>query len=343
MPVNRHPLEIRNLLEWLGHPPRAKRQTNRLHESDAEILKLAPGRWLALNVDGVSEEIAAGLYRDPYTMGWVTAQTTLSDLAACGASPLGFLSSALFPETFGLEERRAFQRGLNDALRKSKTGLLGGDHGSASHGVFHGFAIGETRRKPLSRVGIRPGDWICAAGRLGDGPALGFRFLLERPVEEFPESAYRPVAHLKEGAKLISFARAAIDSSDGFASAIHTLSLLNDLRFSIEPDRIAYSKRALEFCARAELPRETLLYGEHGDYQLIFAVAPRDLARAKRQIPDMRAIGRARPKRERAHLLEINGAAREWDPGFVAEADKRDLKKIREVFMDVLAWSRGLK
>ena len=73
--------------------PRSLDQANGLGESDAELLRL-PGTdlLLAITTDAIVEEIEAGLYRDPYLIGWMTVMSSASDLAAVGADPLGILS-----------------------------------------------------------------------------------------------------------------------------------------------------------------------------------------------------------------------------------------------------------
>lgn len=342
MSVKTAPKEIRELLSWLGNPPRTKKQVNRVNEADAEILRIAPNRWMAFNVDGIAEEIEFGLYRDPYTMGWVCVQATLSDIAACGAKPTGFMSSAVFSRGFDLAAKRRFQKGMNDALRSLKTPLLGGDFGESAQSVFHGFAIGESSRRPLTRVGIRAGDWIGAVGSFGVGPALGFRFLTQSPESYFPESNFRPVAKLSEGARLIRVANAAIDTSDGLASALHTLSVLNDLRFEIDFDQIPYDKKAVEFCSKINIPRETLLFGEHGDYQLIFTAAPDDFVKIQRQVRNITCIGKVLKRTQKHHLFHTEDRTNTWDPGHVVELNKDSIEKMKSAFTDVVEWARRI-
>ena len=85
---------IKNLVKIFSRSPL---QQNRLHESDAELINL-PGTniTLAITMDSIVEEIEAGLYTDPYLIGWMTVMVNASDLAAVGAKPLGILINEHF-------------------------------------------------------------------------------------------------------------------------------------------------------------------------------------------------------------------------------------------------------
>ena len=61
------------------------------HEADAELVPLGDGRYLAVTMDVLAEEMEAGLYKEPETMGWILVQANLSDLAAVGATPIGLV------------------------------------------------------------------------------------------------------------------------------------------------------------------------------------------------------------------------------------------------------------
>jgi len=67
-------LEIREINRWVRHFIRSPLQQNAPHASDAELVEIPGNRafWLAVTIDTVSEEITKGIYRDPFTMGWVT-------------------------------------------------------------------------------------------------------------------------------------------------------------------------------------------------------------------------------------------------------------------------------
>ncbi len=302
--------EIAELQSWLGNVHRHPSQTNLLNQSDCEMVRLGPNFYLASTIDSISEEIAVGLYRDPYTMGWIAATASLSDLAAVGAEPIGILFSAQFAADFDLFAKRRCSRGLKDAIAKAGTHLLGGDSGHAVATLLTATGLGKCRGKPLSRVGAKSGDLLCTTGAVGIGPALGFDYLLRKarkpsrssrglssrsdgPGSLLRESHYRPIARIREGLALRSLASSCIDTSDGFAQALHTLSKINGVGFELNWQKDWIALRARKFCVAAGLPLTSLLFGEHGDFELLLTLPSAHLVNAKRLVPALRVLGKA--------------------------------------------------
>jgi len=114
---------------WAGAFRRAPSRANAPHESDAELLEIEslPDRYLAITIDTVAEEIATGLYRDPFTMGWVTVMASLSDLAAVGADPVGVVVSVSAPPGRDAGFVDGARRGMEEACCSVGTFVLGGD------------------------------------------------------------------------------------------------------------------------------------------------------------------------------------------------------------------------
>lgn len=322
--------ELQSLLGWLGKFPRDPRQTHRVHESDSEIIRISSKLYLALTVDSVSEEIAFKLYRDPYTMGWVTAMASLSDLAAVGAKPEGFLFSAQIGRELDEAGKKRMAEGLRAALKTSRTHLLGGDTGAAVSSVLSGVALGTTTTPPTSRIGMKPGDLICITGKSGIGPALGFRHLLGG---EMPEECFRPRARVAEGLKLRGFASASMDTSDGIAATLHSLLTLNNVGMEIQADARHLDSRAVAYCQAQGIPALTLWFGEHGDFELIFSVPQKKLASLKRSFKNFSVIGRAVSKKSASRT--------QLDFGFLSTKNKSTIEEIRSSFDSVVAYLRA--
>jgi thiamine-monophosphate kinase len=332
---------MRELLGWLGRFPRHPMQTHGLNESDSEVLKLdaRPGTYLAATVDSVSEEIAYGLYRDPFTMGWVAAMASLSDLAAVGASPTGILFSSQWGKEMDKDKRAGVAEGLRAALRRAKVHLLGGDSGDAAATQLTVTSLGLSDSKPMSRVGLKSGDWLCITGKSGIGPALGFRHLLGHDLSLLPEQAFRPEARLREGFRLRKLASAAIDTSDGIAAALTILSKLNSCSFELEWNEGALAPLALEYCRSQRLPDSSLWFGEHGDFQLVCGIPQRHLARAKKEIRGLEVLGRVRPG-GKPHTLNVAGTRRAIQLDLLAERPKGSIAEIRAAFDAMIYYLR---
>ncbi len=283
--------EMRELLSWMGRPPRSPRQTHGLNESDCEVLDLGGGTYLATTIDTIAEEMSAGLLTDPFTMGWVTAMASLSDLAAVGANPLGMLLGAEWGK-LEREARAKVGEGFQAALSACGTYWLGGDSGTGTGPSLTGVALGLCQGRPLTRLGLRPGDALCVTGRSGDGPALGMRVVYGLAPEEFPESAYRPRARVEAGLALAPLARVAMDASDGLLSTLDTLAILNGSALELEWNPELLSEPAVAFCRAHDLPLWTLWAAELGDYELVFAFPPENLEKAKNFAGELHVIGR---------------------------------------------------
>jgi len=264
---------------WAGNFRRSPRQANRLHESDAELVEIPgdDGRYLAVTIDTVAEEIAEGLYRDPLTIGWVTANANLSDLAAVGAEPLGLVLSASMPPGPQEERIAGIARGVEEACRVHGVYVLGGDTNTAAEVSLTACALGLVpREKAMRRVGLRPGDILYATGGMGAGNAMGLVRLARLPEELFPEGRYRPLARLKEGRVIRDFASSCMDTSDGLLATLDQLMRINGLGFEVDCRwETVLHPDVLAFCAATGTPPWMAAAGPHGEFELVFTV-PRD-------------------------------------------------------------------
>lgn len=280
--------ERAELRSWLGDPPRHPDQPHGIYESDAEIVRLHDGCYLAVSVDAVAEEITAGLFEDTYTMGWVTAMTGLADIAAVGADPIGVLMTAIWDPAWTTEDRARMADGFSDALRAAGTVLLGGDTGGSTSTVLAATAIGRTTRPPVMRTGASAGDVLCLTGRVGAGMVLAARMLLGEPREE---DRYRPQARISEGVRLRDLASAATDASDGVVQAVGMLTSLNGLGASLEWNPNTLDEDATAYLRDKGLPLWPLWISEIAELELLLAIPPRHLDEALTAVPSLNPIG----------------------------------------------------
>ncbi len=269
-------LENVSINVWADVFSRAPGQVNVPHESDAELIELPgdSGNLLAITIDTIAEEILAGLYREPYTMGWVTVMASLSDLAAVGAEPLGIVVAASTPPGGDAAFQEATARGMEDACRSLGVFILGGDSNDAPVISLTGCAIGIVPKDAvLTRHGVQPGDAVFITGRAGSGNALGLARLSGFSDDVFPESGYRPCARLAEGKALRGRAGAAMDTSDGVLTTLDQLMRLNGHGFEVDCNWSAIlSEDVLAMCDRTETPYWMMLAGPHGEFELVFTV-----------------------------------------------------------------------
>jgi thiamine-monophosphate kinase len=252
--------------------PRSPLQLNALHESDAELVRL-PGTELVLAVttDGLAEEIATGLYADPWLIGWMLVTVNASDLAAVGAEPLGLMVCETLPPDCDGEWLAALQRGIGDAATAHDLPVLGGDTNTAALPLLTATAVGLVRGRPLTRCGARPGDLLLASAPLGAGGA----FALARLVDSTGAAGagFLPTARLAEGRLLRDFASACMDTSDGALATMGELMVRNNVGLDIDvPVEAWTASSALATVRAAGLAPWMLHAGPHGEFELIFTV-----------------------------------------------------------------------
>jgi thiamine-monophosphate kinase len=202
-------------------------------------------------------------------------RVNLSDLAAMGAAPLGYLLALARPRQIEDAWLASFCEGLAADNAEFDISVLGGDTVSTPGPLTLSLtAIGEVPKgDALLRGGARSGDDIWVSGTLGDA-ALGLAVLqgeleVAEPLRSHLIDRYRlPRPRLTLGEALRGLAHAAIDISDG---------LLADLGHIVETSKLGGEIRVdLLPLSTADLPgaRDAALSGGD-DYELLFTTPPR--------------------------------------------------------------------
>jgi len=270
-------LENRRIAAVAGKFLRPPHRLNGLHESDAEIITLDPDfdRALAITTDALSEEIASGLYAEPFRAGWMLAMANFSDLAAVGADPLGLVVTITYPPAAGEGILEGLAEGIAAACRRVGTYVLGGDTNQGERIFLSGCAIGLVPKPVvLTRKGILPGDRVYLSGEAGLGGVFALLRLTE-PAIPVPASFYVPVARMREGRVIRGRASACMDTSDGVLHTLDTLMRLNGVRFILDSDwpKILHPE-VLKVCRARGIPPWLSLASVHGEFELCFTVAP---------------------------------------------------------------------
>jgi thiamine-monophosphate kinase len=266
---------------WARRFRRHPGQRNRTHEADAELVELPgdPDHLLAVTIDTVSEEIATGLYQNPYTMGWVAVMAAASDLAAVGARPLGLLVSVSLEPDRDEAFTGEIARGMEEACRSLGLFILGGDTNTSPAPSLSACAFGWVpRERMVTRTGCGEGDALFLSGPAGIGNALGLVRLMGLPEDYFPENHYRPVAQLAWGELIRDYATCCMDTSDGVLATLDQLMRLNERGFVLErPWTEVLDPKATALCERTDTPPWLMGAGPHGEFVLAFCVREQDV------------------------------------------------------------------
>ncbi len=257
---------------------RAPAQINWPHESDSELIAI-PGdsdRCLAVTTDAISEEIALGFYKDPFTMGWMTIAASVSDLAAVGADPLGLVISVAIESDRPVEFSSRIAEGMEAACRRLGVHILGGDTNTSESLVLSATAMGIVSRSgAMTRTGCNPGDVLFVTGGIGAGNALILSQLADLPIELFSEYDFRPVAQIGIGRILGEFASSCMDTSDGLLATLDQLMRLNRCGFHLEAGwGDILDPAAHRICEVTRTHPWLMAAGPHGEFQLVFTVPP---------------------------------------------------------------------
>ncbi|MBI1239334.1 MAG: thiamine-phosphate kinase [Alphaproteobacteria bacterium] len=229
-----------------------------------------------------SDTIVAGVHflmtDPPGSIAQKLLRVSLSDLAAKGARPVGYLLSCGFPGSITPAWLSGFARGLKaDQARYSIT-LMGGDTVRMPGPLtLSATLIGEAPRGGMiRRAGARPGDRLFVTGTIGDAGA-GLRLLQGKAKAARARDAamltqrYRvPCPRVSVGAALAGIARAAIDVSDGLAADAGHLADVSGVKLAIDLAAVPLSP-ALMRLDGAAAARRAIVAGD--DYEILF-VAP---------------------------------------------------------------------
>lgn len=271
--------ENRLLGIWAETLPRATGQIGEIHAYDSELIPVAGDMLLASTVDMVVEEIRLGFYADPFTIGRIAVITSLSDLAAVGAEPLGMKLIAGLANSSDYDYTRKLAQGIADACQSGglNIGILGGDTNDTEEMCIGTVGLGLVRRdEALSRIGANVGDYVYVSGPVGLGAALVAAKMLGVPSDVFNESDYRPEPRIREARTLRKLASACMDTSDGLLPTIDQLARLNDVGMAITapPGHVLHPK-AEAVQRHLNMNEFPFLAGLHGEFELAFCV-PQD-------------------------------------------------------------------
>lgn len=264
-------------------------------------LALAPGAAgllddaAVLPADGASDQvlttdaIAVGVHflpdDAPGEIARKALRVNLSDLAAKGARPYGYLLTLALPDDWREDWLAAFAAGLADDQAAFGVSLLGGDTIRAAGGLTVSVtAIGTVARgAAVRRTTGRPGQRLFVTGTIGDA-ALGLRLRRDEalaaraglsPAEAafLAERYVRPRPRLDAADAIRRHAAAAMDISDGLAGDLARLCAASGTGAVIERARVPLSPAARRLVAAEPGLWPAVLAGGD-DYEILAAVPP---------------------------------------------------------------------
>lgn len=239
---------------------------------DAAVIAPPPERELVIAADAM----VAGVHflpDDPADLvGRKLLRTNLSDLAAMGAEPLGYLMTVSAPASTPDAWFAAFAAGLAADQKEFGVTLLGGDTTSTPGPISLSLTILGTVRpgEAIRRAGAAAGNAIWVSGTIGDG-ALGLLAAtgrLDDPTGYLIDRYRLPRPRLELGKRLAGIASAGMDISDGLVQDLGHICRASGVAAEIDAAAVPLSDPA-----RAADQVERCLTGGD-DYELLMAIPP---------------------------------------------------------------------
>ena len=237
---------------------------------DAAVLSPPPGRDLVITADAMVGGVHFLPDDPPDLVGRKLLRVNLSDLAAKGAVPIGYLMTVSTPHDTQDAWYAGFAAGLAQDQREYGVTLLGGDTTSTPGPISLSLTIlGHVAPgQMVQRAGARPGDGIWVTGTVGDG-ALGLAVAQGRLQDPsgFLLGRYR-LPQPRVGLAVAGIASAGMDVSDGLVQDLGHLCRAGGVAAEIDAALVPLSPPARE--AGPDWLATCLTGGD--DYEVLLAV-----------------------------------------------------------------------
>jgi thiamine-monophosphate kinase len=251
--------------------------------NDAAVFDPSREDSLVLTLDTMVEGVHFLPDDPPALIGRKLLRVNLSDLAAMGARPRGYLLATAFPKDADEAWISAFAAGLAEDQEAFGITLYGGDTVATPGPLTLSLtAFGEAPKgRTLSRATARAGDAVYVSGTIGDG-ALGLKALrgglgaLSEDQRAALAARYRlPEPRLALGGRLAEtgLATAALDVSDGLVADLGHIAAASGLAAEISAAAVPLSAAANAALASDPALLPALLTGGD-DYELLFTAGP---------------------------------------------------------------------
>src|SRR5271170_2844612 len=248
---------------------------------DAALMRPPPGHDLVLTADALVAGVHFFADDPPGAIARKALRVNLSDLAAKGARPLGFLLALALPGDWREDWLAAFADGLGADAGTYDCPLIGGDT-VATPGplTLSVTAIGSVPEGRMARrTGVKPGDRLYVTGAIGDA-AIGLRVRQGRgPDIPQAEKAYllerylTPEPRVALAGAMAAHANGGMDVSDGFVGDLTKMLDVSGVSARIPIYRLPLSRAArAAIAADPELFEIAATGGD--DYELLASTTP---------------------------------------------------------------------
>lgn len=213
-------------------------------------------------------------------------RVNLSDLAAKGARPIGYLLGCVWPVGVKEEAIADFVAGLREDQDAYRIALMGGDttaHRAKGAPLMISVTMigAQGSAGMILRSGAHAGDDVYVSGTIGDAclglAALGGEFKPTPAHKAFLTERFQlPNPRVALGGALGGCASAAIDVSDGLIADAGHIAQQSSVAVDIAAEKIPFSEAAKTWLAKQEDAAAAIarLASFGDDYEILFTAPP---------------------------------------------------------------------
>ena len=252
---------------------------------DCAELTPPPGHDLVLKTDAVASGVHFFADDDWGGVARKALRANLSDLAAKGATPIGYLLTLALPADWRETDLERFAAGLAADQEIFGVALHGGDTIRSPDGLIVSISVfgAVPTGRMVRRAAARPGDVLYVSGSLGDA-ALGLAqridprraagWGLDATERDHLAARYLlPEPRLPLAAAILAHAGAAMDLSDGLALDLARMCRGSGVSAEVRLADLPLSPAAARVLAADPGSIETVIAGGD-DYEILAAVPP---------------------------------------------------------------------
>jgi len=248
-------------------------------KDDAALLPSRPGYELVVTTDTIAEGTDFFAFDPADTVAQKALRVNLSDLAAKGAEPAGYLLNLTLPHSVTEDWLATFASGLARDQKAFGFSLLGGDTGAGEGPLTIAItAFGFVPQgKMIKRSGAKPDDAVYVTGTIGDsGGGLAIfkreKHTLSDSDRDYLTSRYRvPQPPVGFAPRLRDVAHASVDISDGLIADLGHIAVASGVRILVEGGQVPLSSPLKALWGEKALLR-AVAAGD--DYQIAFTAPP---------------------------------------------------------------------
>ena len=255
---------------------------------------------MVISSDMMIEDVHFDKLDDPFCLAQKLLRVNLSDIAAMGSKPYGYILNLSIPKQNHKLWLKKFCGGLAKDTKKFNLKLLGGDLGSSKNIFMSITILGIVSKKFHKKMMAHEGSEIFVSDTLGDA-GIGLQIKkgkfskLNKPVKNFFLSKLNtPIPQIKLGESLVGIADFCKDISDGFLKEVRFISEISNLQANIFLSEIPLSSHLKNIYDNMQDKKKIWEYilcsGE--DYQLFFSVGPeKKYLLKKNKIKNIKSVG----------------------------------------------------